>query len=153
VDRDELLTEFPDGWGPVKKDLQSFLPSFEVLPLIASAMNGIWDVQKACAEIDLDQALEQSAVLAGVLDRIGSIGSEGDPAVFRYRRDTPTHMELSPRPIPAEAVRILQSVARGDTDRESFWATPDDSAPLRLDPSTVRKQFHRGNRGVQSLPG
>jgi hypothetical protein len=75
VDRDELLANF-DGWGPVKKDLWAFPPRFELLPLIASAMNGIRDVHKACAEIDLDQALAQSVMLARVLDRIESAGSE-----------------------------------------------------------------------------
>jgi hypothetical protein len=35
--------------GPVKKDLRAFPPRFEILPLIATAMNGIRDVHKACA--------------------------------------------------------------------------------------------------------
>jgi hypothetical protein len=53
--------------------------------LFASAMNGIRDVHKACAEIDLDQALAQSAMLAEVLDRIESTAPDGEPGVFRYR--------------------------------------------------------------------
>jgi hypothetical protein len=97
----------------VKKDLQAFPASFEVLPLIASAMDGIRDVQRACAEIALDAALAHSALLAGVLERIESTGSEGAPALFRHRRLSATNIELSPSVIPAEAVRILQSVACG----------------------------------------
>jgi hypothetical protein len=149
--RDELLANF-DGWGAVvTKDLQSFPESFEVLPLIASAMKGIRDVQRACAEIALDDAVAKSAPLVGALERIESTGAEGHPAVFRYRRDTPTHMEISPRLISPEAVRTLQSVASGDTDRDSLWATPEDPELLPLDPETIRKQFHRGSRGVQAL--
>jgi hypothetical protein len=149
VKRDELLTNF-HAWGPVKKDLQAFPASFEVLPLIASAMDGIRDVQRACAEIGFDHALAQLPLLDGVLDRIESTGSDGEPATFRHRRVSETGMEVSPRLIPSEAVRTLQSVARGETDRDSLWATPDPS-PLPLDPATIRKQFHRGSRGVQAL--
>jgi hypothetical protein len=149
VDRDELLAKF-DDWGPVKKDLQSFPARFEVLPLIASAMDGIRDVQRACAEIGFDHALAQLPMVADALDRIESTGSEGEPATFRHRRVSEIHMEVSPSLISAEAVRILQSVARGETSRDSLWATPDDS-PLPLDPATIRKQFHRGSRGVQAL--
>jgi len=151
VKRDELLANF-DGWGAiVKKDLQKFPETFEVLPLIASAMDGIRDVQRACAEIALDDAVSKPAVLVGVLERIKSTGAEGHPAVFRYRRDTLTHVEISPSLILAESVRILQSVASGDTDRETLWATPAKPEPLPLDPETIRKQFHRGSRGVQAL--
>jgi hypothetical protein len=152
VNRDELLAKF-DGWGlPVKRDLQAFPPSFELRPLIAGAMNGIRDVHKACAEIDLDQALEQSAVLVGVLDRIESAGSVGQPAVFRSRRVDEAHRQISPRPIPSDAVRILQSVVRGDVSRDSLWSTDDDdSLPLPFDPATIREQFHRDQRGVQVL--
>jgi hypothetical protein len=150
VNRDELLANY-DAWGPVKKDLQTFSERFEVLPLIASAMDGIRDVQRACAEIAFDDALAQSVVLPAVLERIESTGSEGHPAVFRHRRRSATNIEVSPTLIPSEGVRILQSVASGDTDRESLWATPDDPEPLPLDPETIRKQFHRGSRGVQAL--
>jgi hypothetical protein len=108
VDRDELLAEF-DGWGPVKRDLQAFLPKFELLPLIASAMNGIRDVHKACMGIDLDQALAQSTMLAEVLDRIESTEADGEPSVFRYRRTTKTHMDITPGLIPSDAVRKLHS--------------------------------------------
>jgi hypothetical protein len=94
VKRDELLANF-DAWGsPVKKDLWSFPASFEVLPLIASAMDGVRDVQRLCAEIGLDHALAQSALLVGVLDRIESTGSDGEPAVFRHRRVSETGMTL-----------------------------------------------------------
>jgi hypothetical protein len=150
VDREELLSTFA-GWGPVKKDLQAFPPRFELLPLIVSAMTGIRDVHKACAEIDLDQALEESAMLAAVLDQIESAGSQGHPAVFRYRRVTETRREMSPRLIPSDAIRTLQSVTRGDTSRDSLWSTPDDSSPLPFDPATIRQQFHRDHRGVQAL--
>jgi hypothetical protein len=150
VDRDELLAEF-DGWGPVKKDLQAFPPKFELLPLIASAMNGIRDVRKACAEIDLDQALAQSAILAEVLDRIESTAPDGEPGVFRYRQTTETHVDISPSLIPSDAIRKLHSVVRGDASRDSLWSTPDDTLPLAFDPTTIRERFHRDQRGVQVL--
>lgn len=131
VKRDDLLTNF-DAWGAiVNKDLQAFPASFEVLPLIASAMDGVRDVQRACAEIALDTALAQSALLVGVLERIESTGSEGEPAVFGHRRLSATNIEVLPRVIPSDAVRILQSVARGETDRESLWATPDDPSVIQ----------------------
>ena len=150
VDRDELLAEF-DGWGPVKKDLQAFPPKFALLPLIASAMNGIRDVHKACAEIDLNQAIAQSDMLAEVLDRIESNAPDGEPGVFRYRRTTETHMDISPSLIPSDAIRALHSVARGDMSRDSLWSTPDDTLPLAFDPATIRERFHRDHRGVQVL--
>jgi hypothetical protein len=150
VDRDDLLAKF-DEWGLVKKDLLAFPPTFELLPLIASAMNGIRDVHKACAEIDLDHALAQSAVLARALDCIESAGPEGEPAVFRYRRVTNTYMDISPRLIPSDAIRTLQSVARGDTSRDSLWSATKDSPTLPLDPTTIREWFHRDSRGVQAL--
>ena len=150
VDRDDLLAKF-DGWGPVKKDLQAFPPRFEVLPLIASAMNGIRNAHQACAEIDLDQALAQSAMLEGVLDRIESTGAEGQPAVFRYRRTTATHLDISPRLIPSDGIRTLRSVVQGETSRDSLWSTRDDSMPLPFDPTTIRERFHRDHRGVQVL--
>jgi hypothetical protein len=150
VDRDALLEKF-DGWGPVKKDLQRFPPRFEILPLIASAMTGIRDVHKVCAEIDLDQALEQSAMLAGVLDRIETAGFEGHPAAFHQRRVTDTYRNISPRLIPSSAVQTLQSLAQGDTSRDSLWTTPEDALPLPFDPATIREHFHRDQRGVQVL--
>lgn len=159
VKRDDLLANF-DAWGPVKKDLQSFPASFEVLPLIASAMDGIRDVQRACAEIGFDDAVAQSALLVGVLDRIKSTGSEGEPAVFRHRRLSETNIEVAPRLIPSDAVRALQSVAGG---RRTETACGQHPATLRRCHLTRRQSAssfiavaaacRRSRRGCQRAVG
>lgn len=113
-------------------------------------MNGLRGVQRACMEIDLDQALTRSAMLAEVLDRIGSAVPDGEPGVFRYRRTTKTHMDISPSLIPSDAIRKLHSVVRGDANRDSLWSRPETS-PLILDPTSIRERFYRDQRGVQVL--
>ncbi|MDF2758783.1 MAG: hypothetical protein K0S99_1415 [Thermomicrobiales bacterium] len=142
------LTYNKDGSHHSELGARAWAQSFS---LFASAMNGIRDVHKACAEIDLDQALARSAMLAEVLDRIESTAPDGEPGVFHSRRTTGTHMDITPSLIPSDAVRKLHSVVRGDANRASLWSRPHDTSPLPLDPTTIRERFHRDQRGVQVL--
>jgi hypothetical protein len=69
-------------------------------------------VHKACTELDIDEGLAQSTMLAGVLDRIESATSDGQPAVFRRRRVSDTHNDFALRLVPTDAIRTLHSIDR-----------------------------------------
>ncbi len=150
LDRDNLIAEF-NNWKRVKTDLQAMKPRFEMLPLLDGAMSGIRAINHTCTEIDLDMALASAPVLASALSRLDDL--TGEPALFRYQRDTQGRMQFTPRPLHASSVRQLQAVNEGSAKRESLWGISEPLPPpaLPLDPAIVRGRFHRDNRGVQII--
>jgi hypothetical protein len=151
LDRDELLSSYHE-WGIVKRDLEAMLPHFPLLPLISEAMEGLREVYRELLDIRLSEALNHCMVLDRALARIEETGASGHPAVFRYRGEPwRESSQITPRLLPAEAIRQLARVAQGSATRESLLTNSEEQSPPMFDPATVREQFHRDNRGVQVL--
>jgi hypothetical protein len=150
LDRDKLLSAYRE-WGPVKADLNAMPPKFGLLPLAAEAMDGLRDVHQACAELDLDDALEHCEEVVAVVERIKAREPNGHPAAFRYSGDPHSQLQLTPRIIPADAARKLAAVRAGTVSRSSLWSPPAQRQALSFDPATIRDRFHRDSRGVQVL--
>jgi hypothetical protein len=149
LDREVLLNAFKD-WKKVKVDIEAMPPTFELLPLLEGAMTGIRAVNRACLEIDLDEALAKVPTVAAALDRLEDV--KGEPTLFRYARNEMGGFRIVPQAMQARAVRTLCAVAEGTASRESLWAVNDrEPAPLPLDPTAVREMFHRDSRGVQII--
>jgi hypothetical protein len=150
LDRDALLRDF-DGWGRfVKRDLEAMLPEFPLLPLASEGMEGLRDIHRVLLDIRISEALSRCAVLERALARIGEAGHSGQPTIFRYQGDISNRFDFTPTMFSAEAVRQLAQVANGSVPRESLFNKPEEQAPT-LDPTRIREQFNRDERGVQIL--
>jgi hypothetical protein len=126
LDRDVLLNEFGE-WKQVRADIEAMPSTFELMPLLEGAMTGIRAVNRACLEIDLDEALAKVPTVAAALDRLGDL--EGEPTLFRYSRNEQGGLRIVPRALQAAAVRTLRAVAEGSASRESLWAINDREPP------------------------
>jgi hypothetical protein len=150
LDRDQLLADFGE-WGKVKTDLMGMSNTFGLLPLAEDAMEGLREVHRACAEIDLDVAIREARVVGCALNRIEADDGEGIPAVFILRGELTGNMQFTPRLFSADGVRTLEAIGAGSIPRESIWSDPLSPPPLPFDPATIRERFHRDNRGVQVI--
>lgn len=150
LDRDQLLADFSD-WGKVKSDLVGMPNAFGLLPLAEEAMDGLRDVHRACAEIDLDVAIREAGVVVSALDRIEADEGEGIPAVFVLRGELEGSMQFTPRLISSDGARMLEAISTGAVARETIWSDPLPPPPLPFDPATIRERFHPDNRGVQVI--
>jgi len=150
VDRDALRADF-DGWGPVATDITAMSGTFPLLPLADEAMEGLRDIYPAVRDIGVTDALRHTSVLVSALDQIDLSDGDGQPAIFKHNGDFKGQLQLSPRPLPADFIRQLNRVERGEAHRESLYTTTIPVPPPMFDPSTIRERFHRDSRGVQVL--
>jgi hypothetical protein len=150
LDRDELLSNY-DEWGPVKRDLQAMPPAFPLLPLVSDAMEGFREIYAELLDIKLTEALSHCELLERTVARIEETGTPGQPTVFKYKGDFSGELQITPRILSAEGIRKLARVADGSASRESIIRVGERRQQRKFDPATIRKRFHRDDRGVQVL--
>jgi hypothetical protein len=150
LDRDELLESY-DGWGPVRMDLEAMEPSFDPVPLVQDAMDGLKEVRGVVIRLLLDDAVARVAVLVSALERIDAAGIAGIPTLALLEPSASgDDLELATRSFDRASVQRLAEVASGSRTSESLIVPSADRASL-LSPPRVRERLHADARGVQIM--
>lgn len=120
--RDNLLDSYSEWGAAVKKELTEMPETFELTPLVDEAMAGLRSVYRELLDIGLTDAIARCNPLSSALARINDAGLTGQPTLFKHQwSDDKTN--ISPTPLPVDAIRKLTDVSEGKIQRDSLIST------------------------------
>jgi hypothetical protein len=148
--RDELLSDYDDGWGPVKRDIAAMDEKFSLLPLAADAMNGLRAVHHELLSIELDAAVATIGTLRDALSRLEASGYRGKPVAVAIADRDDDKMSHTDCLLPVDAIATFSEVADGVRTPESlFQRGQSDEDPSASE--DVAEHFSQDHRGAQVL--
>jgi hypothetical protein len=149
LDRDDLLNSYHE-WATVRPRLEDQESALDVIPLVKETMDGMADVMRAVAEIDLDHALAVTEPLMSMVSALPARDRANTHALITITTDG-ADRQIKPNVFSIDNLTLLERVRNGEAPRSSLFVQDAEPATSKVSAQAVRAQKNANPRGFQVL--